>query len=63
MMADERDAFIEQQGTPKQSTPQPDRQSQVDDLEPKGDDVDKVKGGAFIRSDSSDPQEGGELTR
>lgn len=62
-MADERDAFIEQQGTPKQSTPQPDRQSQVDDLEPKGDDVGKVKGGAFIRSDSSDPQEGGELTR
>jgi hypothetical protein len=61
-MADEREGFTEQQDPQKRSNRQADGHSQPDDLEPRSEDADDVKGGRFVRSDSSDPQEGGGFT-
>ena len=60
-MADERDGFTQNQGTPstpqQASTPQRDQQSKVDDLDSSPADIEKVKGGGLR---ASDPCEGGE---
>jgi hypothetical protein len=60
-MADERDGFGQDQGIPQQPTkPQRDQQSPTDDLDASAADIEKVKGG---RMASSDPCEGGEISK